>query len=395
MRNEFSTFILQFTKMRLFMKHFFTILLAICLMFSTGCSKNGGLDANYRAIENLKLIHTIGFDVHKDGLQLSVSGGESKNQGIIRLSASGKNISDALAAVQEFSGKEELYYAHTRYILVGEDYAKKGLGDIMQYLESSNQLRSDLPLFILRKSDAKSVITKAGGKENSTFEILEAVVRECTQQGTSYPFTCGDIASLSAEVGSALACALEVKSTKEINPEAEDEELTPVVSGYGIIKQGNLVGYISKEASKGVNLILNELGTGNITVMLDKNPYSLQIRKVKTTLLPTYGDSGTITSLTVDLDVQAVLEEREQKVQADLDALSKSFSKTVQQWVDEVLQAMRTTQADFLCFGPRIAMSFPKEWENNPVNWETQLKTLPLTANVRCTVSQGENEAKN
>ncbi len=377
------------------MKRFSMILLAVCLMFSTGCSSNGGLAANYRPIENLKLIHTIGFDTHKDGLQLSVSGGESKNQGITRLSASGKNISDALSAVQEFSGKDELYYAHTRYILVGEDYAKQGLGDIMQYLESSNQLRSDLPLFILKDSDAKALITKAGGKENSTFEILESVVRNCTRQGIGYPFTCADIASFSAEVGSALACALEIKSTKDINPEAEEKELTPVVSGYGIIKNGTLVGFISKEASRGVNLILNELGTGNITAVLDKHPYSLQIRKVKTTLLPTFGDSGTIISLTVELDVQAVLEEREQNVQPDLSALSKSFSKTVQQWVDEVLQAMRTTQADFLCFGPRIAIKFPREWENNPVSWESQLKTLPLTANVRCTVSHGENEAKN
>ena len=265
----------------------------------------------------------------------------------------------------------------------------------MQYLESSNQLRSDLPLFILRNSNAKTLITKAGGKENSTFEILESVVRECSKQGNSYPFTCGDIASFSAEVGSALACALELKSTKEVNVKAEDEELTPVVSGYGIIKNGALVGFLSKDASKAVNMMLNELGSGTLTVMLDNHPYSLQIRTADTTLFPTFGDSGTITSLTVELELEAVLEEHEQNVQADMDALSRSFSKTVQQWVDEVLQAMRITQTDFLCFGPRIAMHFPKEWENNPVSWETQLKTLPLTAKVRCTVSQGENEAKN
>ena len=190
------------------MKRFCMILLAVCLMFYTGCSKNGGLFQNYRAIENLKLVHTIGFDTHKDGLQLSVSGGESENEGIVRLSASGKNISDALAAVQSYSGKEELYYAHTRYVLVGQAYAQQGLGDMMQYLESSNQLRSDLPLFIIRDSEAKDLITHGGGKKNSTFEILEAVVRSCTQPGDSYPFTCGDIASFSAEYGSALACAL-------------------------------------------------------------------------------------------------------------------------------------------------------------------------------------------
>lgn len=377
------------------MKRFSIFLLTLGLMFSTGCSKTGGLSENYRAIENLKLVHTIGFDTHKDGLQLSVSGGESENEGIIRLSASGKNISDALAAVQSFSGKEELYYAHTRYVLVGQGYAEQGLGDIMQYLESSNQLRSDLPLFILRSSDAKDLITHAGGKKNSTFEILEAVVRSCTQRGDSYPFTCGDIASFSAEYGSALACALEMKSTKSVNPEAEDEELTPVVSGYGIIKQGKLIDFLSKDASKGVNLLLNELGTDSFAVTLGNNPYSLQIRSIDTTLRPSFGDLGTMTNLTIEMNVEAVLEEHEQSADVDHEQLSKAFSKTVRQWIEEVLQSMRNNQSDFLGLGPRIAITFPKEWESNPLSWETQLKTLPMTAQVQCTVTQGENEAKN
>ena len=377
------------------MKRFCMILLAVCLMFSTGCSKNGGLFTNYRAIENLKLVHTIGFDIHKDGLQLSVSGGESENEGIVRLSASGKNISDALTAVQSYSGKEELYYAHTRYVLVGQAYAQQGLGDIMQYLESSNQLRSDLPLFIIRDSEAKELITHGGGKKNSTFEILEAVVRSCTQTGDSYPFTCGDIASFSAEYGSALACALEIKSTKDVNPEAEDEEVTPVVSGYGIIKQGKLVDFLSKDASKGVNLLLNELGTGSITVTLGNVPYSLQIRSVDTTLRPSFGEMGTITNLTLELQVEAVLEEHEQGTEIDHTQLNKAFSKTVRHWIEEVLRSMRNTQSDFLGLGPRIAISYPKEWESNPLSWETQLKTLPMTAQVQCTVTQGENEAKN
>ena len=62
------------------MKRFSLVFLVFTLLFSTGCAKNVGLSSNYRAIENLKLIHTIGFDTHKNGLQLSVSGGESEKR---------------------------------------------------------------------------------------------------------------------------------------------------------------------------------------------------------------------------------------------------------------------------------------------------------------------------
>ena len=227
------------------MKQFTMILLAACLMFSTGCSSTGSLFSNYRPIEELKLVHTLGFDVHPDGLELSVCGGEKDGQGITRLSASGRNISECLAKLQNFSGKEELYYAHTRYVLVGEEYAEQGLGDVMQYLESSNQLRSDLPLFVVKGSTAKELLTKAGGKEESINEIMEAVMRDCSKHGIAFPFTCGDIGSFSAEYGSALACTLRIESTKVVNPEAEDEEITPVVCGYGVINNGTLVGFVS------------------------------------------------------------------------------------------------------------------------------------------------------
>ena len=188
----------------------------------------------------------------------------------------------------------------------------------------------------------------AGGKENSTFEILEAAVRDCTQRGDSYPFTCGEIAGFIAEYGSALACALKIVPTKEINPQAEDDELTPIVSGFGIIKDGKLVDYLSEDASKGINLLINELGTGEVTVTLNNQPVSLRIRSVDTTLRPVFGQQGTMTKLTVEMDINATLEEHPQGVAVDFEKMSSSFSKFVTQWITEILQTMRTTQTDFL-----------------------------------------------
>ena len=172
------------------MKHILLIFTVIGMMFSTGCSTSVSLSNNYRAIEQLRLIHTIGFDTHKDGLEFSVCGGEKENQGVTRLAASGRNISDAYEILQNYSGKEELYYAHTRYVLVGEAFAKEGLESVMNYLESSKQLRSDLPMFVVRSGTAKDLLIKAVVAEQSIFEVMEAVVRACTQTGASYPFPC-------------------------------------------------------------------------------------------------------------------------------------------------------------------------------------------------------------
>ena len=376
------------------MRGFLLLFTAACLLFSTSCGTSVGFSDNYRAIEELLLVHTIGFDSHPEGLECSVVGGEHENQGILRLSAPGKTISDAYRLLQNFSGKEELYYAHTRYVLVGEEYAQEGVESVMNYLESSAQLRSDLPMFVVKDGTAKKLLMQAGGKERSIYEVMEAVVRECTVSGNGYPFTCGDIAVYSAEYGSALICALSADSTMEINPSAEKDELTPVLSGYGVLKEGKLVGYLSTDAAKGVSLLMDELGTGDITILSDGRPISLRLTDVHTTLVPAFGPAGTVTGLTVELEVAAALEEAEQKHKLDLQQVSQQLETDLQQWVNHVLMTMSNTGTDFLGFGRQIAIRYPDRWAQNQNDWLTRIKTLPMQAEVQCSVSMGENEQR-
>lgn len=370
------------------MKRFFLFLLIPLLLFSTGCSQSS-LFSNYRPIEKLKLVHTMGFDLHEDGLELSVCGGEKDGQGLTRLSCTGKNISDCLATLQRYSEESELYYAHNRYVIVGEDYARQGLKDIMEYLESSTQLRSDLPLFIVKDGKAKDLIMHSGGKDEGIHEVMEAVLRDCEQQGSSYPFTCGDIGSFSAEYGSALACALTVGSTRDIDPEAEAEETTPVNAGYAVIDRGTLTAFIGGDTARGVNLLIGEPGTGSMTVTVSGQPVSLRITSVKTTLEPSFGETGIMTKLTVSLQAEAALEEFEGDQQLD-----KAVSKIIEQWLEEILLTMRETQCDFLGFGPRIAIRYPKQLSQSPIPWPAQLKTLAMDAVVSCTVHHSENESR-
>ena len=377
------------------MKRLSAILLFICLLFSTGCAKSS-LFSNYRPIEQLKLVHVIGFDAHEEGLELSICGGEQGEEGqeLVRLSCTGKNISDCLGKLQNYSKQSELYYAHTRYVIVGEDYARQGLGDVMQYLESSQQLRSDIPLFIVKGGKAKDPVLKSGGKQEGIHDVLEAVIRDCDRQGMGFPFTCGDIGSFSAEYGSALACALTLSQTKDTDPQAEEDEVTPIAAGYGIIDYGTLTAFLSKDAAFAVNLLIGELGTGAVTMTVEGQPVSLRITKSENTLTPTFGSEGTMTELTARLQLEAEPMESEQEHPVDHAKLEAEVSRKVTEWVNELFLAMRSTKCDFLGLGPRIAMAKPKEMRESPLSWVDQLEHLTMTAEVSCTIQHKENESR-
>lgn len=363
----------------------------LLLMFSTGCSQTGEISQSYRAIDRLKLVHTLGFDPHPDGVELSVCAGESENKDLLRLHSHGSNISQGVSRLQEFAGKEELYYAHTRYVLVGEDYAKDGLEALLEYLESTAQLRTDLPLFIVKGGTAKDLVLKGGGEDMGIFEQLDAVMRDCTKQGTGYAFSCGDIGSISGEFGSALACAVTVKDTGSTDPSAAEDAVTPVSAGYGVLKEGKLVGYIPPSAAPAVNFLLAQPGTEGMTVSVSGRPVSLRITKAEPNLLPDFHRSGALSALTVQLHLEVTLQEAEDKEKLDLTRLQSAYARLVQGQLNEVLQVMRSTQSDFLGFFPDIAMHHPAQYARSPIRWSSQLKTLPMEAEVSCTFTLGEH----
>ena len=78
-----------------------------------------------RQVEDLQLIQTIGFDGGIGDMTVSVSSGEASEDAVsAQLAARGASIQTAVQRLQDFSPREELFFAHIRYAAVGEDCAR-------------------------------------------------------------------------------------------------------------------------------------------------------------------------------------------------------------------------------------------------------------------------------
>ena len=58
-------------------KHLLLLLILPVLLCSSGCSSSSSIWANYRQIEQLKLVQTLGIDAESNGVRLSFSTGKS------------------------------------------------------------------------------------------------------------------------------------------------------------------------------------------------------------------------------------------------------------------------------------------------------------------------------
>ena len=190
------------------MKKLVSLLLALAMV--PGLAGCGSVYSNYREMEQLLVLQTMGLDSAAEGIRLSLASGADSARGTepVRLAVTSPTVSAAFDEAQNYSFEESLFFAHINTLLVGEGAAKRGLGDELNFICQAPRIRIDIPIYIVKNGDAADVIMDTGGTGKGVAEILMGV-REYLEKRGGGMFTAADIVRDSLRYGSALACALE------------------------------------------------------------------------------------------------------------------------------------------------------------------------------------------
>lgn len=369
------------------MKRFFSLLLSAALLALTGCGSSGTVWSNYRELEQMLLIRTLGVDGGDALLTLSVCGGEPTSEnGVTRMSAPGRSLTEAMNRIQDYTDWEELFYAHTQYLLVGEDRAMAGVGGILDYVESSQQIHTDIPLFVVRESTAEALVLNCGGEKSDITEALDSLVRDSEKLGDGHTFSCGELVASNGENGAALAAAVTAAPMSDTDPSAPEQQNTPLPAGYAIFKENRLVGFLPQTDARGVNLLLGTMGSGAFPVKAGEQTVSVVLEKARVKLSPVWGADGALTGIQAKIRASAFVEETDPSGPPDPSVLAGALEAQLSEWVLHVLQAMAETEADFLGIGNHMRRQDPGAWDAMPVPWAETLGVLSFPVSADCEI---------
>lgn len=208
------------------MKKLVSILLALAML--PGLAGCGSIYSNYREMEQLLVLQTMGMDSAAKGIRLSLASGADSARGTkpVRLAVTSATVSAAFDEAQNYSFEESLFFAHINTLLVGEGAAKRGLGNELSFICQAPRIRIDIPIYIVKNGDAADIIMDTGGTGKGVAEILMGV-REYLENRSGGSFTAADIVRDSLRYGSALVCALEYA------PSVQDEPAPAESGGTG------------------------------------------------------------------------------------------------------------------------------------------------------------------
>ena len=221
----------------------------IISMLLSGCGAQRGIYANFRPIEQLRPVETLGYDA---GPELTAAVAGTEDSPALTLTARGRSIPDAVDALQARTDRGTLFFAHARFVLLGQRAASQGIGALMDYLERDIHMRLDTDLLLL-DCEAARLLTAGEGAFDVTAAV-DAAKREAVTQACGLVLDFRETALALSEYGAAPVMLLRCRF-----PAGGPPELLP--DGCGVLRGGVLAGSLERPLAEILGMCLGRAGT--------------------------------------------------------------------------------------------------------------------------------------
>ncbi|KEO82596.1 Ger(x)C family spore germination protein [Tumebacillus flagellatus] len=344
-----------------------------------------------REINDVAFVMATGFDKVGDNYRVSIQvplpsqlggiggsgggGGTSGEKSWYVESMTGKTVREANEK-QQSSLSRQLYYAHRRVLLIGEEAAREGVKQYMDIIARIPQNR--LGTFVMiTKGETRNVLNT----EQSIEQFPAEMMRELAQNSMRKPRTAKHfIETLLSDGIDPIAPAFEVAKTQSGSGK---EKTTIKLSGMAVFKEGKLAGILNEDDSKGMLVVMNQAlqplyvlpapkGKGEISVLLqnvdtDIHP-EFQGGKLKMRLK--IRGRGSVLENSSDYDMTA---------QSNLEALEMQLDLQMQKTILHTIDLLRKEyQSDPIGFGDTVYREFPDQWKKLRQDWQSHYEAMSV-----------------
>lgn len=352
-------------------------LAALQLVLLTG---RGGVRTNYREVEQLLVVQTLGLDGKEGGVTLTLAAKGDSEQGVRRMKAPGSSVTAAMDRIRASIYEEELFCAHAERVLVGEKTAEAGLDSFLAWLERSPEMRLDLPLYVVRSDTAERAMLEVGDEKHGICDAMDTADRAARRRGDCGLTTAADILRDNARFGSALICALTLRPAAE----QDGDTLTAAPSGYAVLREGKLVRFLNAEQAVAAGILKNQPGLSEITVC-DRfgRPAVIELTDGSSRIRPVW-EGGALRGLQVEVQLRgSVAELSAGSAPPDTDELTALLVEKLASAVSAALQASRELRADYLGLASHVEQADPARFRALTQAFPDLLPELQLEVTVR------------
>ena len=326
-----------------------------------------------RPIRELRIVETVGCDLAEDGVAVSVFAPAPE----LSLRQEAASLRLAMDRLRDKAASPALFFAHTEYLLIGQRMAAEALAPALDLVARSQDMRLRTPLWLVQGGDAADAL-QLGDNDRTVTQMLSALTEDMARQGPGHAFTCAEILQSLAVNGAALAAACTVG----------ESSLKPY--GYGVLKDGACVGWITAPEDRAVDLLMNLGGHGDVRL----RGATLTIERSRAAFHPAW-EGDRLAELTIEVRLRAALTETDGQpgvtLASDRAALEAALAGTAAGWCRGALQTCQALRSDALGIGSRLAEQDPGKWAAVRDRWDAVFPALPIHISVTASLDRTQD----
>ncbi|WP_438444655.1 Ger(x)C family spore germination protein [Gorillibacterium sp. sgz5001074] len=314
-------------------------------------------------------------------------GGTSGSKASYVDSATGETVRDANGQLQR-SLSRQLYFAHRRVLVIGEELAKSGIAPVLDVTVRTAQNRMSA-FVVFAKGEAIDLLNADAVMEKLPSEML----RELTVNAMKSPRTLRNVVDTLLSDGLDLAVPYYISEKNRVGEKGQPKT-TITQEGIAVFQGDKLTGLMKGEAAKGVLWAMNQAKRPSVTVAVPKGEgnITVQFSENQVDLKPSV--QGDEVSMEVRIRAVGNIFENTSTFKSSSDNLVTVrglASDKVRSEVEKGVKQLQEYGSDACGFGDTIFREKPGEWKRLKERWRELYPQVKVSVHVELQIEHSGN----
>lgn len=346
------------------------ILLIPVIFFLTGCY-------NYRELNDLAIISGVAVSKNNDTYNITVEvvnpkkeqdTSSGKEPDYVIYEGTGKSMQEAFRSIVKES-PQKLYGAQIDVLIIDEETAREGIGDILDFFARDPEVRSEFYVVISKNDEALKIISPLVNL--SSKNIVNSLKSTNTYMGFVNLVTYHELLSnfINPHIEIALP-SIEIVGNEEVGENTENIETTTsfannIISNMTIFKDGKMLGYLTEEESLGYNIIMNNSKTVLIRNEYDNGDFIVnEIIDSSTEVLPNIKKKEITINIKGEASIAEVNYDINLESDKDIKKIEKEFNDNIEKLILNTIDSTNNKyNSDIYGFRDLFYKSNPKKYK--------------------------------
>ena len=316
------------------------------------------------------------------GIQLPKPKDKEQKESKDYVSIECQTLSQGFNKLEEATDKK-MFFGQISCVLLGENMAKEGIIDTVDYLVRSDELRFDIPVIVVKGENASKIIENGSGAENHISDKITKLLESNYSTSSSGQVELSQLVEM-------LEDPFRTPYLPYMVSGKEKGEF--FIEGYCIFKKDRLLEFCDEEISLGINFINSDVENLVLIGKIEDKTVTLKVTDFKSKIKLKDG----IFKINLDFKTEVIqadssIEKFDQKL---VEKIVEFQNDEIKEITDKTLKYLKEKQCDVATFGDTFHNVSPKKAEKYIGIWGEIFEKIIYEISVKSKLDPSKTSGK-